>query len=94
MIERVWSEIDATIIVGADRVLAPLQNKSALEAVPACVGEYYEGDSSRRSTVVDKAPVPLHPLFKSYAKEAQLAPAAVKRWSPAADRLIGYLTSR
>jgi hypothetical protein len=38
-----------------------------------------------------KAPVPLRPLFSSYAREAQLAPATVKRWSPVVDRLIGHL---
>lgn len=38
-----------------------------------------------------KTPVQLRPLFKSYGKEAQLAPSTVKRWSPVVDRLISHL---
>jgi integrase len=38
-----------------------------------------------------KPPVPLRLLFKSYAKEAQLSPATVKRWTPVVERLIGHL---
>ncbi|WP_426437196.1 hypothetical protein [Bradyrhizobium genosp. P] len=38
-----------------------------------------------------QAPTPLRPIFESYAKEAQLAPSTVKRWSPVVDRLIAHL---
>jgi integrase len=36
-------------------------------------------------------PKPLRPIFESYAKEAELSPATVKRWSPVVDRLVGHL---
>lgn len=36
-------------------------------------------------------PKPLRPIFESYAKEAELSPATVKRWSPVVDRFVGHL---
>jgi site-specific recombinase XerC len=103
-IERAWSGIDAMIIDGEGRVLAPLQCKSASDVGPA--GAVAAGadpapalPSKAAPSIAgptaldagDKAPVPLRPLFKSYSKEAQLSPATVKRWSPVVDRLIGHL---
>ncbi|MGZ3360672.1 MAG: site-specific integrase [Xanthobacteraceae bacterium] len=35
--------------------------------------------------------MPLRPIFESYAKEAELAPSTVKRWSPVVDRLVAHL---
>jgi integrase len=100
-IERAWSGIDPAVIDGADRVLAPLQCKSASDAEPAgtvaagAVSSPTDPSKAKPSlagpTAVDKAPVPLRSLFKSYGKEAQLSPATVKRWSPVVDRLIGHL---
>jgi hypothetical protein len=103
-IERAWSGIDATIIDGEGRALAPLQCKSALDGGPAATMPARADPAptypSKASPSVadptaldagDRAPVPLHPLFKSYGKEAQLSPATVKRWSPVVDRLIAHL---
>jgi hypothetical protein len=38
-----------------------------------------------------KAAMPLRSIFDSYAREAELAPSTVKRWSPVIDRLIVHL---
>jgi site-specific recombinase XerC len=38
-----------------------------------------------------KAAMPLRSIFDSCAKEAELAPSTVKRWSPVVDRLIAHL---
>jgi hypothetical protein len=38
-----------------------------------------------------KVPLPLRSVFDSYAREAELAPSTVKRWSPVIDRLITHL---
>ena len=38
-----------------------------------------------------KAPVPLRPIFDAFAKEAQLSPWTVKRWTPVMDRLAAHL---
>jgi integrase len=35
--------------------------------------------------------MPLRSVFDAYAREAELAPSTVKRWSPVVDRLIGHL---
>jgi hypothetical protein len=91
-IERTWSGIDASIIDGDGRVLAPLQCKSASDAgtavtIPAgAVSSPTDPSKADHSlagpTAVDasdKAPVPLRALFKSYGKEAQLSAATVKR---------------
>lgn len=91
-IERAWSGIDASIIDGEGRVLArvvpgaapPASSDEAAANAPAAA-------DSVLSAPADKAPVPLRALFKSYAKEAQLSHATVKRWSPVLDRLIGHL---
>jgi integrase len=95
MIERAWSGIDAAIIDGADRVLAPLQCKVVPGGAPATSDEAAadvppSADPAGLASA-EKVPVPLRALFKSYAKEAQLSHATVKRWSPVLDRLIGHL---
>jgi integrase len=41
--------------------------------------------------VAEVAPVTLRASFESYAQEAELAPATVKRWSPVIDRLVEHL---
>jgi integrase len=103
-IERAWSGIDASIIDGGGRVLAPLQCESASDvgpagavaagadpapALPSKAAPSFSGPTALDAG--DKAPAPLRALFKSYGKEAQLSPATVKRWSPVVDRLIGHL---
>ncbi|HEX3441674.1 MAG TPA: DUF6538 domain-containing protein, partial [Pseudolabrys sp.] len=41
--------------------------------------------------VAEAVPVTLRASFESYAQEAELAPATVKRWSPVIDRLVEHL---
>jgi hypothetical protein len=86
-IERAWSGIDATINDGEGRVLAHLQCKFSPDALPADAAATNADPPRAEPTAptavaaTSKASVPLRRLFKSYAKEAQLAPSTVKRWS-------------
>lgn len=41
--------------------------------------------------VESKAELSVRSIFKSYAAEAQLAPATMKRWTPVMERLIAHL---
>jgi integrase len=97
-LERAWSGIDGRAVDADGRVPTPLRCTSAPGAVPtdavAATGfsqaDILLADHSAQAAPF-KAPVPLRPLFASYAREAQLAPATVKRWSPVVDRLMGHL---
>jgi len=52
-------------------------------------------DRPEAGLAVDGAPAPvpkpLRSIFASYAKEAELAPSTVKRWTPVVERLIAHL---
>lgn len=63
----------------SDAVAAPVPAPAPAE-LPASSGRGHAGE-----------PVPLRSTFASYAKEAQLAPSTVKRWTPVVDRLIAHL---
>lgn len=100
-LERAWAEIDGTLLNNSERFASYLETK--FERRPAVAGEPAPfvadaaagttGPSPAPSTAdgPSKTPVPLRPLFASYAKEAELAPSTVKRWSPVLDRLIAHL---
>jgi integrase len=99
-IERAWSGIDASIIDGDGRILARFECKAVgvESAAGPAPNESAIPTPQGAATVVPvevampaKAPVLLRPLFASYAKEAQLAPSTVKRWSPVVERLTGHL---
>ncbi|ACE99586.1 integrase family protein [Rhodopseudomonas palustris TIE-1] len=96
-LERAWAEIDGTRLENSQRFASYLDTKFARR--PAVAGEPARvvADAAAGATgpsSVDgppKTPVPLRPLFASYAKEAELAPSTVKRWTPVLDRLIAHL---
>ncbi|WP_426437087.1 DUF6538 domain-containing protein [Bradyrhizobium genosp. P] len=105
-LERAWSGIDAATADARGQVRARFECEAAVgpacaaAAEPACaaagsspvgpppVGPNAAGGPPR---IPAQAPTPLRPIFESYAKEAQLAPSTVKRWSPVVDRLIAHL---
>lgn len=80
-IERAWSGIDAAIVDGGGRGVSAMSSDSAAPCGPPMM----------EPAAVNRQPVPLRGLFKAYAKEAQLSPATVKRWTPVVERLIGHV---
>ena len=96
-LERAWSGIDGRFVDVLDRPVAHFECKSTDESMvdaavePAC--ERIDPASADRAIEAGppKAAMPLRSVFDSYAKEAELAPSTVKRWSPVVDRLIGHL---
>lgn len=89
-VERAWASYDissidlvtgAAVHIQCKTSATPKSETRASEPVPLeAVGE-----------VVAELPVPLRASFESYAQEAELAPATVKRWSPVIDRLVEHL---
>ncbi len=94
IIARAWSGIEPAVIAGgAD----PFAGKSsagrpgALPDVAQSAAPAAQPVMPAAAAVAAAARLPLRSLFATYAKEAQLAPSTVKRWSPVLDRLIGHL---
>jgi integrase len=89
-LERAWSGFDGTIVDALDRPIAHFECKDPSAAPSASAAPT---GSSAANAVANPAapPQPLRPIFGSYAKEAQLSPAIVKRWTPVIERLIGHL---
>ncbi|WLA83200.1 DUF6538 domain-containing protein [Bradyrhizobium elkanii] len=100
-LERAWAEIDGTRGGNSERFASYLDAKfskfsraAARAPAPAAAEAptVAELPAAPPAAGAPKAPpVPLHPLFKSYGKEAQLSPATVKRWTPVVEKLIGHL---
>jgi hypothetical protein len=102
-IERAWSKIDGAVVEALGRGPAAAMQATAAEPtateIPVTDTFAAETAAMETTTMVAKevattaAPVakPLRPIFESYAKEAELSPATVKRWSPVVDRLVGHL---
>ncbi|HZL62718.1 MAG TPA: DUF6538 domain-containing protein, partial [Pseudolabrys sp.] len=95
-IERAWAGHDVVAVSAATRSVVPIQCKSAPPAPPN-VGERQADELPRpgfnQSNDADAkaAGATLHTIFESYAGEAELAPATVKRWAPVIDRFVGHL---
>lgn len=96
-LERAWSGIDAEFAGGRAQALARFERETAsgIMAVsvvePAAIGADTPPAGSAAVVAPPKTPIPLRPIFQAYAKEAQLAPSTVKRWSPVVDRLTEHL---
>jgi integrase len=100
-LERAWAESDGTLLESSQRFASYLDAKFA--RTPAAVGEPAPVVADAVAAAPDpagpsepimappKTPVPLRPIFATYAKEAELAPSTEKRWTPVVDRLIGHL---
>jgi integrase len=93
-LERTWSGIDAVgdwaSFGGGAGSFAYLHRGPAAPA-PAPKAD----DRPEAGPAVDGTPAmvpkPLRLIFSSYAKEAELAPSTVKRWTPVIERLIAHL---
>jgi integrase len=94
-LERAWSGGEAAPTDGCARTIARFEcetapaSMAAATAEPAVAGAH--ASPAGPAAVPPKTPTPLRPIFESYAKEAELAPSTVKRWTPVLDRLTGHL---
>jgi integrase len=95
-IERAWAAYDAVAVSPATRSVVPVQCKSASPAAPAA-GEprsdeiLRAGSGPSADMRANVTGATLHTIFESYADEAELAPATVKRWAPVIGRFVGHL---
>jgi hypothetical protein len=92
-LERAWSKVDGTTVDGFGHPIAHVACESACGPTTGAAVEPAADDAGSGGTVValPMVAVPLRPIFASYAKEAELAPSTVKRWSPVVDRLVAHL---
>lgn len=91
---RAWSEIGGSVVDGTRHAAICVDCKTAgsgAAAAAAPAAGALPPPSGPAATATANTPVALRPIFESYAKEAELAPSTVKRWSPVLDRLIGHL---
>ena len=94
-IERAWSGIGPAIVDGRSPRIASLEYEDSSSRQVAAKVEPASGHASPPLVPAVEAAartaIPLRSVFESYSREAELAPATVKRWSPVVDRLIGHL---
>jgi hypothetical protein len=95
-IERAWSGIGPAIVDGRTPRIASLEYEDSSSRLLAVAEvEPVSGQASPPLVPAVEAAarttIPLRSVFESYSREAELAPATVKRWSPVVDRLIGHL---
>lgn len=105
-IERAWSKIDGigaevgqSARAGAATAAAVVADAAVETTSPADFCGQAAPAAARPAAARSEAegpgptpaPKPLRVIFSSYAKEAQLSPATVKRWSPIVDKLIAQL---
>jgi integrase len=95
-LERAWSGFDGTVVDPQGARIADFECKSPRPAPVGASSEAAFGHAEAPPPVpVEAAPakeaMPLRSVFDSYAREAELAPSTVKRWSPVVDRLIAHL---
>ncbi|HEY2755701.1 MAG TPA: DUF6538 domain-containing protein, partial [Pseudolabrys sp.] len=86
-IERAWAGYDIT---GVDLVTGAAVHIQCKPSGPPR-SETRASEQVPLEAVAEAAPVTLRASFESYAQEAELAPATVKRWSPVIDRLVEHL---
>ena len=96
-LERAWSGADVATADRFARSIAHLHrgtSKSTPGSTPgstlAPVADHSEVEPAALAEPA-KDPAPLRQIFSSYAKEAELAPSTVKRWTPVVERLILHL---
>ncbi|WP_334356971.1 MULTISPECIES: DUF6538 domain-containing protein [unclassified Bradyrhizobium] len=87
-IERDWVRLTNPLIDTAT-VCTPIPVQAL--AVEPIVDITSSSLISSAEPVASKAGLSVRSIFKSYAAEAQLAPATVKRWTPVVERLITHL---
>jgi len=96
-IERAWAGYDVAGVNVQTGAVQAIQCKTAAPAVLSAASQAPADETAcaaaeeRTNAGADVPPSKLRPIFDSYAEEAELAPATVKRWSPVIDRLIVHL---
>lgn len=103
-IERAWSKINGAVVEALERGPVGRTDTSIADTViddttvAVTGGAEICADVRTGAAAANDAPAtavpapkPLRPIFASYAKEADLAPSTVKRWTPVLDRLIAHL---
>jgi integrase len=96
-IERKWVGYDIVAVDANGRTVAGFECKSTAGSMAGAAPEPVScrGETPTVKPEIDAGPpavtMPLRSIFDSYAKEAELAPSTVKRWSPVVDRLIAHL---
>jgi integrase len=94
-IERAWSVIGPATVDGRAPRIASLEYDDSSSRLAGVEVEPVSGHASPPLVpaveAASRTAIPLRSLFESYSREAELAPATVKRWSPVVDRLIGHL---
>jgi hypothetical protein len=97
-----WSGLDGTVVDELDLPIAHFECKSVAETTVVAAREAASehAEASRGALLAEVVPpaaaapktaMPLRTVFDAYAREAELAPSTVKRWSPVVDRLIAHL---
>lgn len=93
-IERAWAGYDVTAVNTVTGAVLHIQCKGASPAPEACqplTDEIPLPGSGPGTAACVADGVTLRTVFESYAEEAQLAPATVKRWAPVIGRFVGHL---
>lgn len=105
-LERAWAKIDGTLLENSERFASYLESEFARvpaadgEPAPDVVTDAaaaptpapaYQPPVKPAADAAPKEPAPLRLIFASYAKEAELWPSTVKRWTPVLERLIAEL---
>jgi integrase len=95
-IERAWAAYDLAGVRAAPRSVVPIQDNSTQSAV-FMAGVSLTAETSQSGPDASTGPdangaaASLRTIFESYAEEAELAPATVKRWAPVIDRFVVHL---
>jgi integrase len=93
-IAREWAQFDGVVVDQEGNVTGYVEVKATLGSSVRPVIHAKEAPRQRPEnfTVPPKRhDLPLRRLFDSYAEEAQLSPATVKRWAPLIERFTGHL---
>lgn len=88
-VERTWAGYDIASVDPVTGAAVHIQCKTS--GPPACATHASEPVQIEAVGEAAADAVTLRTSFESYANEAELAPATVKRWSPVIDRLIDHL---
>jgi hypothetical protein len=93
-IERQWAQFDGVAPNKDGSVAAYLEVKGPLAPTKPLGTSVSTSNTELELQPIARskgARLPVRGLFDSYAKEAELAPSTVKRWTPVIERLISYL---
>jgi hypothetical protein len=95
-IERQWAQFDGSIVDAEGNLVGRFEIKAgpgqSSQSIDQSANESFKRERRDPTIVAPGRPaIRLSGLFGSYAKEAELAPATIKRWSPVIDRFAAHL---